>query len=82
MKTKNQIIAELKELHPTLRTGDDIKGYTLLGNDDYEATINQWAGAELLKLQAEAEVEAKATAKTALLDRLGINADEAQLLLS
>lgn len=30
----------------------------------------------------EAEAEAKATAKAALLDRLGITADEAKLLLS
>ena len=30
----------------------------------------------------EAEIEAKAVAKTALLDRLGITADEAKLLLS
>jgi hypothetical protein len=36
------------------------------------------------KLQAElkAEAEAKATAKAALLDRLGITAEEAALLLS
>jgi hypothetical protein len=32
--------------------------------------------------QIEAEAEAKATAKAALLDRLGITADEAKLLLS
>jgi hypothetical protein len=35
------------------------------------------------KLEADkAEAEAKATAKAALLDRLGITADEAKLLLS
>jgi len=32
--------------------------------------------------QAEADAQAKATAKAALLDRLGITAEEAQLLLS
>jgi len=39
--------------------------------------------AEIVVLQAKAEVEfeAKATAKAALLDRLGITEDEARLLL-
>ncbi len=34
------------------------------------------------ELAKEAEAETKATAKAALLDRLGITADEAKLLLS
>ena len=65
MKTKNQIIAELKELHPTLKIGDDTRGYTELNLTEYETTINSWADVELTKLESEAEAEAKATAKAA-----------------
>jgi len=40
------------------------------------------AQAEADQLAAEAEAEAQATAKAALLERLGITADEAALLLA
>ena len=40
------------------------------------------ANAETNRLAREAEAEAKATAKAALLERLGITSDEAALLLS
>lgn len=42
---------------------------------------NQIAEQQFIE-QREAEAAAKAVAKTALLDRLGITADEAKLLLS
>ena len=42
---------------------------------DYQAN-------QAIETAREAETEAKATAKAALLDRLGITAEEAQLLLS
>jgi hypothetical protein len=50
--------------------------------DEYEATIEAWVDAVIAKETALAETEAKAAAKVALLDRLGITADEAALLLS
>jgi hypothetical protein len=40
-----------------------------------------WADNTLTQLAAEAEAEATATQKAALLARLGITADEAKLLL-
>jgi len=46
---------------------------------EFEATK---AKAEADRLAAEAEAAEKATAKAALLERLGITADEAALLLS
>lgn len=52
---------------------------------DVELTDDEWNQHKLdvENLQArKAEAEAKATAKAALLDRLGITADEAKLLLS
>jgi hypothetical protein len=82
MTTKQKMISELKLEFPTLRLGNDNDGYINLSNDEYETTISEWADARLAKLAKIAEAEAKATAKTVLLDRLGITAEEAQLLLS
>jgi hypothetical protein len=82
MTTKLEIIAELKATHPTLRTGDESAGYTELSKAEYDATISLWADNTLTQLADEAEAEAIATQKAALLARLGITADEATLLLS
>lgn len=49
--------------------------------EEYEATIAQWEANEIERLAKQAEAEAKATARQALLDKLGITADEAKLLL-
>lgn len=48
-------------------------------NDDEFA---QYESDQAVEIVRKTEVEAKATAKAALLDRLGITADEAKLLLS
>ena len=65
MKTKQEIIADLKLEFPTLRIGDDDNGYTDLSAEEYDATITQWADAELVKLTKKAEAQAKAEAKAA-----------------
>ena len=52
-------------------TGEDKARYLAQKILDDQLTANE-----------KAEAQAKATAKTALLDRLGITADEAKLLLS
>ena len=82
MTTKNEIIEILKNQFPTLKVGSDDKGYTELSADEYDATINEWANAKLARETKTAEAEANAAAKAAILDRLGITADEAKLLLS
>lgn len=82
MTTKNQMIQLLKKEFPTLKVGGDDVGYTQLSAEEYQATIDQWADARLAKEAALIEAEAKASAKLALLDRLGITEDEAKLLLS
>ena len=51
-------------------------------NAELEAESLRLEQAEIKKLAEEAEAQAKAQAKAALLDRLGITADEAKLLLS
>lgn len=82
MPTKKEIINELKLEFPTLRTGDDVNGYSELSNKEYEAIIERWADAQLIKIQKKAEADVKAQAKVELLERLGITEDEAKLLLS
>ena len=79
-------VAKLKAQYPSLKTGDDLTGYVELTAEQYEAKIAEWADQELAAEAAAtaklAKSEADAIAKKALLDRLGITADEAVLLLS
>ena len=82
MKTKQEIIAELKLESPTLRVGNDDDGYTNLSAEEYETTIAEWADKRLAKLAKKVELEAKAEAKAALLTQLGITEEQAKLLLS
>ncbi|NBW14273.1 MAG: hypothetical protein EBR82_40375 [Caulobacteraceae bacterium] len=50
--------------------------------EEYEATIALWEANEIEALAKQAEAQANATARAALLSKLGITAEEAQLLLS
>lgn len=65
-----------------IQIGDEVKilkGDELTEFNDMRAQIE--AEAKALRDAAEAEAKAKAEAKQALLDKLGITADEAKLLL-
>jgi len=79
--TKQSEIEAIKEANPTLNRFDAGVEVQLTGAE-YDAQIEElWRLNK--KSEALAELEAKqATAKAALLDRLGITADEAKLLLS
>lgn len=79
--TKTQKIAELKSQYPVLTKGVN-EEIVELDAKEYEETIARWADVELAKEAEEAELIAKATAKADLLQRLGITADEAALLLA
>ena len=81
MTTKKEMIEIIKAENPTLRVGDEENGYTELTGKDYDAVISEWADARLLKQSQLVEAEAKETAKASILDRLGLTADEAKLLL-
>ena len=81
MKTKEEIIAELKVEYPTLKTGDDERGYSEMDSVGYEATIETWANNLYADVLADETKAKAATDKAALLARLGITAEEAQLLL-
>jgi hypothetical protein len=78
---KSQIIQQLKSEYPTLTKGVN-DAIIQLDATEYEATIDAWADGKLAKLAEEAEAKAKAQAKAELLERLGITADEAKLLLA
>jgi len=82
MTTKQKMINLLKTEFPTLQYGNEEIGYTQLSDNEYDNIINEWADARLVKETQQAEAEAKAQAKAALLERLGITQDEANLLLS
>ena len=77
--TLEEKIATLKLEYPTIRIGDDERGYTDFSPVEYEATIKQWAINQLADENAVSKAEAD---KAALLAKLGISADEAKLLLS
>jgi hypothetical protein len=49
--------------------------------EEYAATIAQWEANDVEALAKEAEAKAKATAKAAILDRIGLTADELQTIL-
>jgi hypothetical protein len=81
MTTKQEAIAALKQKNPTLKMGDDERGYTDLSLADYEATIEAWADdllAEQAKAEAEANAEADKLAAQAKLLALGLT--EADLI--
>jgi hypothetical protein len=77
--TKAQIVTKLKAEYPTLKVGDDERGYTELSKAEYESTISEWADNELASELAAAKAESD---KAALLSKLGITSEEAALLLS
>jgi len=81
-ETAAQIKARLKSEFPSLRTGNEETGYTELSDEAYDAKIVEWVVAHLAKIENKKTEIAKAAKKAALLDRLGINEDEAKLLLS
>jgi hypothetical protein len=79
--TKNQLIAQYKKEYPKLtgQVNDDVFD---LSPEQYEETINRWADNRLKQLEEISAEEEAAITRKALLDRLGLTAEEAALLLS
>jgi len=83
--TKIERIAALKLENPVLTK--QINGKSIeLDAAEYAETIEAWADAIIAKEAArnakDSKAEADAISKAALLDRLGISAEEAKLLLA
>lgn len=79
MKTLKEYTDELKAEYPSIREGSDEAGYTDLDAKAYEAKIKEWA----LNLFNEEKKKAETVeAKNAILEKLGITQEEANLLLS
>ena len=80
MTTKAQYLTQIKTENPTMTksiNGENI----VLDVAEYEATCEAWA---TMKTEQDAHIKAeadKAVAREALLTKLGITAEEAQLLL-
>lgn len=70
MTTLKEMIEIIKAENPTLRVGDDERGYTQLSADEYEATIAEWAANRLAKQTKLAEAEAVETAKIDAAEKL------------
>lgn len=82
MKTKSEIIAEIKIEYPTLKIGDEDSGYTDLAPDEYEATISTWADNMLAQQAEQLAVQEAEAQKAAILAKLGITADELRIATS
>jgi hypothetical protein len=84
--TREEIIADLREKNPLMKSGNDTDGYVEFTPAEYEAQIIEWADWVEADIKAKTEADKaaiKAEAdKAALLLKLGITADEAKLLLS
>ena len=80
-KTLNDFITDIRGETPTLTRGvnDDV---IALSDEEYEATILEWATERLKQQGLRLEETQAEIAKKALLAKLGITADEAKLLLS
>ena len=80
MTTKEELIAQCKAENPKMIAtifGDKVE----LSDAEYEKAANDWAEMRLVQIADEnAKAQAEAD-KSALLAKLGITADEAQLLL-
>ena len=81
MTTKNEMINLLKIEFPTLRVGDEDKGYTELSAKEYETTIAEWADNRLAKEQAKIEAETARQTKIAAYEKLGLTEAEIEALL-
>ena len=75
------MIEIIKTENPTLQVGDDANGYKQLSAEEYDAVINEWADARIAKEKLQAEAETKETERLAILNRIGLTADEAKLIL-
>ena len=75
--TKNQLIAKYKKEYPTLTRQHNDEVFELTA-EEYEATIEEWATRKSEEIALENE---KLAAREAILNRLGITAEEAALIL-
>ena len=83
MPRLNEVIAYLRPNAEWSLIGESITGLAFADDSVEPITESEYAQAEAeLVAQAEADKQADAAAKAALLERLGITEDEAKLLLN
>ena len=78
--TKNELITQFKKDYPILTmVFNGVE--TVLESEQYEETIEGWADAQLDKEQQARDLLKSESERAALLERLGLTADEAKLLI-
>ena len=81
----NPIIKAIKELNPELHfrmENEDLDTLESLNGESLPSIKDIETKAKVIEQEEIAKIEAKAEAKAALLERLGITAEEAALLLA
>ena len=80
--TKTEIIEQFKKDYPVLTLGNDENGYRDMTKNEYDEMILSWAEnviAEQLETKLLKDKESK---RLAVLEKLGLTTEEAELLLS
>ena len=78
--TKEQIITELKAQNPTLTYGVNDEVFEMTA-EQYEATIESWADAQIEAAEKKAQAEALRQTKIAAYEKLGLTEAEIEALL-
>jgi hypothetical protein len=81
MTTKTELIAQCKAENPTMVQIVNGEKIELIGAE-YDKACADWADMKLVQEANELALTSAAADKAALLERLGITAEEANLLLS
>jgi hypothetical protein len=81
MTTKQQYVAQARSENPQPQYQTINEEQIELTNDEYEMSLVAWAEMRLEQDALESELENKIAARQSVLDRLGLTADEAKLLL-
>jgi hypothetical protein len=80
MKTKNDYLTEARKDNPKPLFFDANGIKIELSDDEYETAIHAWADMRLIQIAEEEKQVAKEAAKKALIEKLGLTADEISAL--
>ena len=78
--TRDEIIADLREKNPVMKSGNDTDGYIEFTTEEYEAQINAWADYLIEDAEIKAKAEADKAAAQAKLAALGLTTDDLKAL--
>lgn len=79
--TLDELKAQYKSENPELRRGNDVDGYEVIGEDEYEKIIHSWALATLSKEKAKIEAENLRLEKIEIYKKLGLSDAEIEVII-